>query len=214
MSPKKVLPKKRLSRAAKVSALVTPFVTGALMAILLYPYWGVIRPALGFGQSQPVPTVPIPTIPSTFVQPLETAYLTIESIGVAAPIIEQVDGANEDEYLLALQKGVAHYEGTALVGQKGNAFLFGHSSYYRKKPGEYKQVFKKLNQVPVGGTIAVTRGTETYQYRVTASRIIEPTDVSVLAQPTDSTIEMVTIMTCWPPGTLNKRYILQAERIF
>lgn len=148
--------------------------------------------------AEPTPTPGVPYV------------LKIGKLSLSAPIIPNVPGTIEKEYLKAIENGVAHYAGTALPGNKGNAFIFGHSSYYKNKPGNYKEVFKELNKLVVGDQIEVVLPTETLVYEVKQSKIVADDDLSILAQGTD---EMITIMTCWPPGTLAKRYVIQAQRV-
>lgn len=136
--------------------------------------------------------------------------LSIDEIDVIVPIIKEVSGANEQEYLRAIENGVAHYAGTPLPGNQGNSFIFGHSSYYRNKPGSYKEIFKRLNELKVGHKVTIQKGEESFSYQVINSRIVEANDTTVLDQ---GDREIVTLMTCWPPGTLQKRYIVQAQRV-
>lgn len=144
-------------------------------------------------------------------QALPDYALVISKIGITVPIIKDVDSVNEEVYLKALEGGVAQYRGTPLPGGLGNSFIFGHSSYYADKPGRYKQIFRKLNELAVGDEMIVREKSTDLRFRVTRSVIIEPTDFSVLAQPGDK--KQLTLMTCWPPGTTDKRYIIQAELI-
>lgn len=137
--------------------------------------------------------------------------LVISKIGITVPIIKDVDSVNEEAYLKALEGGVAQYRGTPLPGKFGNSFVFGHSSYYADKPGRYKQIFRKLNELAIGDELIVREQSTDLRFQVTRSVIIEPTDFSVLAQPADK--KQLTLMTCWPPGTTDKRYIIQAELI-
>lgn len=136
--------------------------------------------------------------------------LVIEKLSVSAPIIIGVPGTEEKQYLKALEGGVAQYKGTSLPGEKGNSFIFGHSSYYKNKPGDYKEVFKRLNELAAGDVFKIRHGSETLNYKISKSFTIADDDTSVLNQTEN---EIVTLMTCWPPGTLEKRWIIQAERI-
>lgn len=149
--------------------------------------------------------VPSPT-------PIASGYrLTIDRLGVEAPILVNVSGTDEKVYLKAVEDGVAHYKGTPLPGEKGNAFIFGHSSYYQNKPGNYKEVFKRLNELKTGDTLTIHNRDQAMTYQVYASKIVRDDDMSVVADTPDR--EVVTLMTCWPPGTISKRYVIQAQRI-
>lgn len=155
----------------------------------------------------PVQLLPSPT-PSPSVS--QDYQLAIDRISVKVPITLNVDGNNEAAYLKALETAVAHYQGTARPGEVGNAFIFGHSDYYKNKPGQFKEIFKSLNKVKKDDQVVITHGSERYEYKVYRSEIIKDTDFSVL-KPSQE--EIISIMTCWPPGTIEKRWIVQAKRV-
>lgn len=134
--------------------------------------------------------------------------LVIERLKVNAPIAPQVDGTNESAYLAAVEKGVAHYQGTALPNAVGNVFIFGHSSYWKWRPGEYKTVFKELDQLQINDPIVVWYKNQQYEYKVIEKKIVAADDTSILSQETKE--KLLTLMTCWPPGTVEKRYIVKA----
>jgi len=134
--------------------------------------------------------------------------ITIDKIGITAPIINNVDGNNMQTYLTALEGGVAHLAKTALPGESGNTVIFGHSSYYKAKPGNYKTIFAKLNQLVSGDTIKVTRENKDYSYKVSESKIVKPEDVSVVSQ--DKSKKQLTLITCWPPKTTTSRMVVSA----
>lgn len=154
---------------------------------------------------------PLPTVSS--LSPISQYELRIPQIDVHVPIILDVDGTDEATYLRAIERGVAQYRGTAMIGEKGNTFLFGHSSYYQNKPGQYKDIFKRLDELVLDQELTIEMQATTYTYRVIRTGIIDDSDLSILDQPKDPQEEIVTLMTCWPPGTITSRYIIQARRI-
>ncbi len=136
--------------------------------------------------------------------------LVIDSLNISAPITLNVDAANQEEYLKSLENGVAHMAKTALPGDSGNVVIFGHSSYYRNKPGSYKTVFTKLNALKNGDIIKIVSSNgSVISYRMTSSIIVAPQDVSVIDQNNNK--NELTLITCWPPKTTNQRYIVRAE---
>ncbi len=146
--------------------------------------------------------------------------IVIPKIGINAPIVNGIGidsllGEDwkqlEKDIQGGLQSGVVHYPGTAKPGQNGNFFLTGHSSYYAWDPGDYKEIFSLLGKLEVGDTYTVYYDQQKYSYEVTSKEIISPKDTDVLDQPAD--YEISTLMTCWPPGTAQKRMILTAKRI-
>lgn len=171
---------------------------------------------IGVGRfsSRPVPDVnPTQTIiasTDTIPTPKLNGWIVeIKKIDVAAPIIMDVNGDDEKIYLKAIEKGVAHYKGTPHPGDEGNSVIFGHSSYFKNKPGDYKEVFKRLNEVAVGDVIKIRSSDTSIEYKVVKSQIIKDDDFSILDS---TTVQTLTLLTCWPPGTIEKRYVVQAER--
>ena len=77
---------------------------------------------------------------------MEPNILVIETLDIKAPIIF-AEEANEETFQKSLENGVVHYPGTAKIGQKGNPYIFGHSSDYIWKKGEYKTVFALLPKI-------------------------------------------------------------------
>lgn len=137
-------------------------------------------------------------------------YLELDKINTTAPVILDVAGDDQKTYLKAIEKGVAQYKGTSHPGTEGNAVIFGHSSYLKNKPGDYKEVFKNLDKYVAGDVIRVRHDANEYNYKVVTSKIITDDDFWVI----DSTPrQTLTLLTCWPPGSIAKRYVIQAERI-
>lgn len=157
----------------------------------------------GLSRKKPAPVTPPPitkTIPA-----YTDFHLLIPSLSVNAPVIPDVDGGDKDTYFKALQGGVAHFSGTAKPGEGSNIFIFGHSSYYAWDPGDYKEVFKNLEDIKEGDEIDLWYQSKKYKYIVTVTKIVDPGDVSVL-KPTPT--EQVTLMTCVPVGTDENRLIV------
>lgn len=137
-------------------------------------------------------------------------HLLVPSLNISVPVIADVDGGDKDTYFKALQGGVAHFKDTAKPGEGSNIFIFGHSSYYPWDPGKYKDIFKNLEDIKIGDEVDVWYQSKKYRYKVTEIKVVEPDDVSVL-KPTPK--EQLTLMTCVPPGTAEKRLIIIAKPI-
>lgn len=175
------------------------------LSLLIFAYWWINKP---------------PIIEYSFstteinLKPLEEEKdweINIPKIEVSAPIMMNIDGSNEEEYLRSLQRGVAHLAGTEIPGQKGNVFIFGHSSYLFYDPGEYKTVFRKLDDLQNEDEIIINSNLEEYKYKVIEKKTISPDEVEV-TQDVIEDEETLTLMTCTPPGTTFKRLIVVAKR--
>jgi sortase A len=120
--------------------------------------------------------------------------IELPRVGVAAIVREGDD-------VSVLRRAVGHVPGTALPGDSGNAGLAGHRDTF----------FRGLRNVRAGDRIIVTTPQSVLQYEVRSMRIVEPTEVSVLAPTPRSTL---TLVTCYPfnyIGAAPKRFVVQAE---
>ncbi|HEX3095922.1 MAG TPA: sortase [Patescibacteria group bacterium] len=137
-------------------------------------------------------------------------HLSIPSLGIEAPIIEP-SGNTEANFQEALKNGPVHYPGTAGVGQVGNMYIFGHSSDFAFKAGNYKTVFALLPSIQNGAEIVLTDGSgRKFVYKVFDHFVAASTDVKLLSQDTQGK-KILTLQTSYPVGTALKRYIAKAE---
>jgi sortase A len=107
-----------------------------------------------------------------------------------------------------LQKGPGHYPGTAMPGQVGDFAVAGHRTTYGAP-------FADLDRLRPGDSIDVEVHDATYVYSVTASEIVRPSDVGVVAPDPDHagvapTRRMLTFTTCHPKYSANKRLVVHA----
>lgn len=137
------------------------------------------------------------------------SQITINKIGVQAPVSYDAQEENEAAFQELLQKGVVHYPNTALPGQAGgNVAIFGHSSGAAWAPGEYKFVFSLLDKLEQGDKIYLDHQGKRHTYAVTDMRVVMPNEVSVLYHTGKS---QLTLVTCYPVGTNQKRLIVNAK---
>lgn len=139
----------------------------------------------------------------------QTSQLNIPKIGVTAPIIFLASRA-EQEIQNNLTQGVVHYSGTAKPGEVGNSFITGHSSNFWWVKGNYNYIFVNLDKMAAGDQAKIYHNGKKYVYSVTEVKIVEPNDVSVIAQTDTPTL---TLMTCTPPGTNWKRLIVKMDQV-
>ncbi len=147
--------------------------------------------------------------------PFDTSFdIVIPKIGASAVVAPNVDATNENEYLPALQQGVAHAKGTVFPGMKGNIYLFAHSADNFWDAGRYNAVFYLLKDMSPGDDIVLFFEGKRFNYKVTESRIVEPSEVSYLVQSQDkNSPQKLILQTCWPPGTTWKRLVVFAEPV-
>jgi len=143
---------------------------------------------------------------TTVTDPKITEFgLKIEKLDIVAPIIKDVDGKSKSDYNNALKEGIAHFKGTSLPGGGGNIFIFGHSSAQTKS--DYSKIFATLDDLEENDEIIIYYKNKENRYNVKEKTVVEATDLSVLEQGEK---EILTLMTCWPVGTKDKRLIIRA----
>jgi len=111
---------------------------------------------------------------------------------------------NEGTSPLTLRRGVGHVEDTAMPGKSGNIGLAGHRDTF----------FLPLRNVRRHDLVTLVTQQGTFRYRVVSTRIVAPTEVSVLASDAG---QVLTLVTCYPfyfVGAAPKRFIVRAERHF
>ena len=136
--------------------------------------------------------------------------VVIPKIGANENITANVDPSNPDEYLTALEHSVAHAKGSAFPGMDGNVYLFAHSADSFWNVGRYNAVFYLLTEVTPGDDIVIFFQNKRYDYIVYDKQIVEATDVSHIGANLGQG-EMITLQTCWPPGTSWKRLLVFAK---
>lgn len=140
----------------------------------------------------------------------EPNFIKIPILDIQAPVV-YVDEENEEVFQKALESGVVHYPGTANLGEVGNIYIFGHSSDYVWKKGEYKTVFANLPNIKLGDEIKISNSEGlVFNYIVKESFSAPANDTHLLSQETSGK-KILTLQTSWPLGTALKRWIVRAE---
>jgi len=133
---------------------------------------------------QSLASLPLPT-PG----PKQAIRIQIPAIKVDAPVV-QGDGWEQ------LKKGVGQHPGSADPGEVGNVILSAHNDIF----GE---IFRDLDKLKTGDSIVLFTSQQSYTYIITAIKIVEPTDVEVMASSSNPT---VTLISCYP-------YLVDKQRI-
>ena len=129
------------------------------------------------------------TEPISSVQPVAPPAAPGEPIGIIdIPKIGinyvVVQGTDEED----LEKGPGHYSNTSLPGNPGNAAFAGHRTTYAAP-------FYNLDQLAPGDPIYFTTTQGKFQYNVTQTQVVDPSDVAVLD---DTATPTMTLTTCNP----------------
>lgn len=113
-------------------------------------------------------------------------------------------------YSSHFDENLAHLSGSALPGEKGNAFITGHSMLPALASKNSKAFFAKLPEVKKGDEVIVDALGQRYVYKVSELKIVDPKDISVILPP-DSNGRYISLMTCVPPGFNTKRLVVVAK---
>lgn len=136
--------------------------------------------------------------------------LKIDKLKIKKGIVETNSfNMNPDKYL-------GHYAGTALPGEVGNVFLYGHSVMpFFFDPNNYKTIFSNIHTLENGDLIEVEFEGKYYKYKVFGKKVLTPEEVNPLATITPAYLneKTLSLMTCTPPGTTLKRLIVEAKQV-
>ena len=133
--------------------------------------------------------------------------LTIEAMGIYDVPVFDSDGQ------WALANGVAHNPQTSLPWSQSaqrNVYLAGHRMGFR---GTWsRMIFYNLHKLDTGDEVVLKdRSGRSYRYRVSEVFVTDPRDVWVMGQVRGR--DMVTLQTCTPYPTFQKRLIVRADRV-
>jgi LPXTG-site transpeptidase (sortase) family protein len=144
--------------------------------------------------------------------PKDTNFsILIPKIGASAKVFPNVDPSNQAQFLPVLMQGVAHAAGTVFPGMKGNVYLFAHSTDNFWDVGRYNAVFYLLKDLNKGDDVVIFYQNKRYNYIVTGSKIVGPSDVSYLVNSQNQNKQQLVLQTCWPPGTTLQRLLVFAQ---
>jgi sortase A len=122
--------------------------------------------------------------------------IEIARLGLSAIVVEGTDR-------ITLRRAVGHIAGTALPGRLGNVGLAAHRDTF----------FRPLRSIRRNDVITLTTLRGEYRYRVVSTKVVPPSEISVL-NPSEN--EVLTLVTCYPfyfVGPAPTRFIVRAERI-
>ena len=149
--------------------------------------------------------------------------IAIPKIDAYAEIVPNIDPTNYEEYMAALQKGVAHAKGTVLPGMVGNVYLFAHSAGNLFDIARFNAVFYLIGKLDKGDAIYVKFGNARFKYTVVDKKEVDPTDVQFLTknlgkiggkegvEGISEGDRTLTLQTCVPPGTDWRRLLVFAK---
>lgn len=135
--------------------------------------------------------------------------IVIDKIHANSTVVGDVDPFNSVEYDAALKKGVAHAKGTRYPGEIGNVYLFAHNTLNAWDIRNYNAVFFLLHNLAPGDRISTFYKDSRYDYVVFDKQIHSAKDLSPLE--TQYSEPVLSLQTCWPPGTTWQRLVVRAK---
>jgi LPXTG-site transpeptidase (sortase) family protein len=137
----------------------------------------------------------------------EYFYITIPKLKINNALVKsEFDGPSPDDFL-------GHYKGSALPGETGNTFIYGHSVLpWFFNPKNYKTIFSTLGDLEEGDRFSINYNGKELVYEVKEKNVLPPNEVNPLEiwRPKYLNESTVTLMTCWPAGTKTKRLLVKA----
>jgi sortase A len=125
----------------------------------------------------------------------------ITKIGVNAPIVEAKTAA------VGLSKGAWRMPDSSTPDKGGNTVLTGHRFKYLPPNNLTFFLFDKLEK---GDLVSVIWENKDYLYRIRETKVVEPTDLSILAK---SDKPILTMFTCTPVYSTSHRLVVIADLV-
>jgi len=173
------------------------------LLLLIFIFWPVTKEEIRYQVNKTI------TKEENLTPPNKDFSIVIPKLGAVAPIIKNVDPYNKNVFLPALKKGVAHAKGTSFPNENGNVYLFAHSTDAFYNVGTYNAVFYLIGKLEKNDEIKIYFNNIEYSYRVTEKKVVNANDSHYLIQKTNE--EILTLQTCYPPGTTLKRLVVIAK---
>lgn len=148
----------------------------------------------------PVGSVDEPVLPSAmYIKKLDR---TITILNPTSRAIVDLDAA--------LLSGVVRHPDSAHLGQDGNVFVLGHSSYLPNVINKNFQAFNGIQNLAWGDVIEVTSDTHVFTYEVEK---VYKASASELTVPIAGSEPRLILATCNSFGSTDDRYIVEAKRV-
>ncbi len=137
--------------------------------------------------------------------------LEIPKISLSVPIIFST---STDKTSLAkdLDQGVVYYPGSVYPGQIGQIIILGHSAPPGWPTIKHDWVFTNLEKLSAGDTISIDLNNKQYTYVVKQKTIIQR-GADVPADSLSANNNVLTLISCWPPGKDYQRITVEAELV-
>jgi len=161
--------------------------------------------------------------PFNILPPQNLLVINDEEITVSAPIIADFTKTPEQiakgDFKTELKEGVIQFPGTPNPGTKGgHTIIAGHSStnFVIGEDDPFGTIFAKLHKLEPGDTFTIIQDGRIHKYKTLGTEIIRPKDLEKSYKKRNDFNKygsLVSLVSCYPPGTTSKRFILTAKEI-
>ncbi len=109
-----------------------------------------------------------------------------------------------DQYLT---RGAVYYPGSGSI-EKGNIFIFGHSSNLAVVRNQSYKTFNGIEKLKQGDEIIAVAGEAEYVYKVNSVRLLDANETQINF---DNTKRLLTLTTCNTFGAKQERWVVESE---
>jgi len=177
-----------------------PSIDASTINAYFYPNHSSAQVSPGSGQSQ---------VRTTYTDKQNT--LEIPKISISVPIIFSAS-SEKNSIMRDLDLGVVYYPGSVYPGQTGQIIILGHSAPPGWPTIKHDWVFTDIDKLTKGDRILIDLNNKQYTYIVKQKTIIQRgAEVPVDGLSLDKNV--LTLISCWPPGKDYQRIIVQAELV-
>lgn len=135
--------------------------------------------------------------------------LLAPSIGLYTPVVI-AKSADKKALEDALDLGAVYYPGSVLPGENGQIVILGHSAPPNWPNVKHDWIFSHIENFKAGDKITLKYKNVDYTYSVVEKNIVQPgQSVSNIELSKDNNI--LTLISCWPPGKDFQRIIVTAK---
>lgn len=155
--------------------------------------------------------------PAAVVKDIKTTYtdkqnmLEVPKISISVPIVFS-GSADKTSLSKDLDMGVVYYPGSVLPGQAGQIVILGHSAPPGWPKIKHDWVFTDLDKLASGDTIFIDMNNKQYTYVVKQKTIIQR-GADLPQDNTSPNSNVLTLISCWPPGKDYQRITVEAELV-
>lgn len=141
--------------------------------------------------------------------------IKISQISITSPLVfvpeDQLDNVSPAALKKYLDRGVLHYPGSALPGERGQVVILGHSAPPNWPKIKYDWVFSELNNLNKGDEIIIYYKNHQYVYSVEKTIFLEKGE-ELPDFALTKIKHMLVLVSCWPPGKDSRRIAVEAEQ--